>query len=116
MINIYGDSWINCGSPGKPYVGNYSSGAMNVGQVRYNTSTQNLETYDGNSWVSISGGSASISMSGRATDVLIWAEQQMRAQQELQEKAKNSPTVADALAKYQEAADQLKVVLALTDK
>lgn len=115
MIQIFGDSWITCAAPGKPYVNGYNSG-MNVGQVRYNTSSQCLEAYDGSVWVPLTHGSATISMSSRATEVLNWAEKQMLNEISLEEKAKESPAIADAFVKYKEASAQLKVILTLADK
>lgn len=111
------DPFIVVSSPAPPYVGSYSNG-QGVGNVRYNTSTQSLETYDGSNWVAISGPhtGASINLSRRAQDILIHAEKQMMQDEKFNRMAKDNVTIADALAQYREAAEKLQVVISLCEE
>lgn len=111
------DPYLQVTNPGTSYVSGYNSG-MNVGQVRYNTSTQSLEAYDGSSWIPISSNhnAASISLSNRAREILDHAEKLMMQEQKFNALAENNPTIADALATYREAAEKLQVVISLCEE
>lgn len=97
---------------------NYSGGSMPyinptqpmTGMVRYNNNQ--LQVYDGSSWLSMGGGTASVGLTPRTEEVLKWAEQQMKREQLIKSQL-NNPTVADAWRRVQEAQEQLNVVMEL---
>jgi hypothetical protein len=106
--------WLTVNSGGQPYVGTNSSEF--AGSVRFNTQYSRLEAYDGNTWVQIDGGYASVEPSNRMIEILDWAQKKMTNEQEIQKRIKTNPTVADAYTTYQEAAEKLSVVMRLTDE
>ena len=71
-----GPGIVVSGNYGHPYI---SPGAQSAGMTRYNTSTQNMEVYDGNAWLTMSS-TPSISLDISTMEVLsearkqIWAE------------------------------------------
>jgi len=91
-----------------PYINNYGSG-MGAGNMRFNTQTQNLEVYDGNSWVVLHSGAMSVGLSSEAEELLDWARTQRDEQSRIADLAAKHPTVADALAAVKKAQEQLQV-------
>ena len=104
---------VQGGFPATTYI-NTSSGYMNVGDVRYNTSIQRLEVYDGNMWVELNTSHASVGLTPEAEMALDWAINKKREDAMLEEKAKSSPALADLLKEKQKIEDQIKVIEILT--
>jgi hypothetical protein len=104
---------VQGGQPGSIYV-NPSSSNPGTGTIRFNG--QDMEVYDGNQWARIAMGLANVEMSGSGMEIMLWAQKKMEEEREWEKKAKTNPTIADALATYRKAEDQLKVVLTLTDQ
>lgn len=103
---------VNGGQSSSTYINSYS-GAQGVGNVRYNTTTQNLEVYDGNNWILLGMGFADVGLTGEAESLLDWAREERDRRNNLEEMAKNNVTVADALKRVRDAEDQLQVVAVL---
>lgn len=110
-----GDSYVLAtgGTEGLPYVATNINNPMQ-GMLRINGNS--LDVFDGSSWRSVGGGSASISLTARAQDIMKWAEEKMQRELEIKEAIKDSPTVADAYQTYKDAEEKLLIVMALTDK
>jgi len=104
---------VQGGFPATTYI-NTSPGYMNVGDVRYNTSIQRLEVYDGNMWVELNTSHASVGLTPEAEMALDWAINKKREDAMLEEKAKSSPALADLLKEKQKIEDQIKVIEILT--
>ena len=83
-----------------------------TGVIRMNGN--NMEVFNGSSWIMF-GTSAEVSLTGAAISALDWCQKKMAEETRIKELAAKSVTVADALARYEEAQEQLKVVLTLTD-
>ena len=83
------------------------------GMIRMNGT--NMEVYNGSSWITF-GTTAEVSLTGAAISALDWCHKKMAEETKIRELAAKSVTVADALARYELAQEQLKVVLALTDE
>lgn len=98
-----------------PQFYNNNSANTLVGQVRYNGSTQNMEVYDGNTWLTMSSGYPTIELSGEVQMVLNWARTKMAEESRIRELAAKHPTVADALQAVAVAEEQVKIVTALVD-
>ena len=92
-----------------------STGNSLVGQVRYNGSSQNLEVYDGNSWLIMSSAYPTIELSPDVQSVVNWARMKMAEEHRIKELAAKHPAVADALAAVEQAEEQVRVVAALVD-
>lgn len=99
---------VNGGFPATTYVNN-SSGLMNVGDVRYNTSMQRFELYDGNMWVEISSSHASVGLTPDAENAIDWAIKKRQADLELEELAKSNPTIADLVNQKKDIEDKIKM-------
>jgi PII-like signaling protein len=93
---------------GSTYVNNYG-GAQGVGNMRYNTTSQKMEVYDGTSWQMINEGTATVRMSSIAESVLDWAMNKMNEEQRLTELAKDHPIIQDLLDQQDKINKQLKV-------
>ena len=84
-----------------PYPPNiYNNGMMNVGQVRYNPTNQNMEVFDGNMWQTISNG-ATVGLSYEADTAIRWAIQKEKEEADLKERMKRHPGLKDAWEKFQ---------------
>lgn len=92
-----------------PYI---SPGSQSAGMVRYNTSMQRLEVYDGNTWLELGGG-VSIDISSETNSILNWAQRKMDEELKWREMAKKNAAVKDAYEKFKQAEEQLKIVEAL---
>ena len=104
---------VSGGMPVHTYI-NSSSGYMNVGDVRYNVQMQRLEVYDGQMWLEINTGHASVGLTPDAEMALDWAINKKREDAMLEEKARNNPAIADLLKEKQKIEDQIKVIEILT--
>jgi hypothetical protein len=94
---------------------NNNSGNSLVGQMRYNGSNQNIEVYDGNSWLMMNSNYPTIELNGDVQMVLNWARIKMSEEARIKELAAKHPSVADALAAVAKAEEQVKIVAALVE-
>jgi hypothetical protein len=85
-----------------------------AGMIRYNGNSNNMEVYDGSSWMSLTGAYPMIELDGDVLAVVNWAKEKMNKEAKIQELAKTNPTVADALAAFEKAQEQLDIVATLT--
>ena len=90
-------------------------GSQGVGNLRFNTSGQRLEVYDGMTWLELNMPHASIGLNGTAEEAIDWAQRQMVEEKRLEVLAKQHPAVADALLAVEKAKEQLRVVTALVE-
>lgn len=104
---------VNGGMPATTYI-NTGPGYMSVGDIRFNTNSQNLEVYDGQIWRELNTTHASVGLTPDAEMALDWAINKKREDAMLEEKAKSSPALADLLKEKQKIEDQIKVVEILT--
>lgn len=105
MINtITGGRYITVqnGSGASNYV-NHFPGALNVGQMRYNTTSQNIEVYDGNNWMPLSMNHAQVELSNEASMLLDWAREQQARQLRRSQLIRNNPALQKAWEAIQRA-------------
>ena len=110
-INQTGKYVAVTGGPGSNYVNN--AGYMGVGQLQYNTGTQRLEVYNGQSWQPFILGQYYVGLNPDAEDLLDWVSKRRDEEAEARRMAEQYPAVADALGAVREAEQQLKTVVAL---
>ena len=91
------------------------AGSQGVGNLRFNTSQQRLEVYDGMTWLELNTPHASVGLNPDAEAAIEWASRQMAEEKRLEALAKKHPAVADALAAVDKAKEQVKIVAALVD-
>ena len=96
------------GSNANTYVNGYS-GAQGVGNMRYNTSTQNMEVFDGNTWITLKMDYASVGLNGEAESLLDWARKKRDEELEWQNLAATSEAVKIALDNLEQAKQQLAI-------
>lgn len=111
---VAGSDYLNVQTTSAPYIP-YGSMNQGVGMVRYNTSSQSMEVYDGTSWVNIEA-HTSVDLSSENKRAMDWARGQMERMSKLEEKAKTNPTIADALAALRHAEEQLRLVEILCEE
>ena len=86
-----------------------------IGQMRYNGSSQNIEVFDGNSWLIMNSSYPTVELSPHVQAVVAWAQTKMAEETRIQELAAKHPTVADALLARDRAEDAVKIAVALCD-
>ena len=102
------------GGSASTYV-NANPGAQGVGNLRFNTSAQRLEVYDGMIWLELNMPHASVGLNGAAEEAIDWVRQQMAEEKRLAVLAKEHPAVEDALEAVRQAQERVRIVAALVD-
>ena len=97
----------------QPYI---SPGSQSAGMLRYNSSSSNIEVYDGVAWLTLSGGHVQVSLDDVTQEAVQWARRQMEKEKRLEELAKRHPAVADAVAAVAQAQEQLDIVTTLVQR
>ena len=100
------------GGSASTYINNYS-GSQGVGNMRYNTSTQRMEVYDGNNWQGLNLGSASVGLNGEAESLLDWAREKRNEELEWKSLAEKNQAVKIALDNLEQARRQLDITAKL---
>ena len=96
------------GQPAATYVNGYS-GLQGVGNVRYNTTNQAFEVFDGNNWMTLSMPFASVGLSSEAETIMDWAKDKYYKEQQLKELAEKNKAVKIALDNVEQAQRQLDI-------
>ena len=94
-----------------PYISNYNNSSM-VGMVRYHNNQ--LEVYDGVSWLAITYNSTTIDLSGSANAAITWALSRMSEEAQLEKLSAEHPAVKAAYENMKRAAEQLKATIILS--
>lgn len=100
------------GGPSSTYVNSFS-GAQGIGNLRFNTTNQTLEVYDGNNWTTMNMGIPIIGLTGEAESLLDWARQKRAEEWERERLAESNPTIKDLLSQIKEKEEQIKMVQTL---
>ena len=103
---------VGGGNSASNYINN-GSGMMGVGDLRFNTSTQQIEFYNGQTWQTFIMAQATVGLADHAETAIDWAMKKMEEEREARAMAEQYPTVADAMGAVREAEQQLKTVVAL---
>jgi len=111
---VIGGEYLNVTSNkgAQPYISMSSTQPM-VGALSYDPGSQQMKVYDGITWMTIGGGSATVNLSANAISVLKWAERKMQEEEELNRLAETNPTVKDLVNQIKEKEDQIKMVMTL---
>ena len=94
------------------YVNSYG-GAQGVGNMRYNTSNQCMEVFDGSIWVMLNMSHASVGLTGEAESLLDWARQKRDEELVWKSLAENNKAVKIALDNLEQARQQLDITAKL---
>lgn len=95
----------------KPYI---SPGAQSAGMMRYNTSSQSVEVYDGVSWIHMGGGNATVELSPIIQTAVNWVMAQMEKEAEMKRLAEKHASVAHAIENVEQAKKELDLIYQLT--
>ena len=96
------------GGTASTYINNYS-GSQGVGNMRYNTSNQRMEVFDGNKWQMLNMGSASVGLNSEAESLLDWARQKRDQENEWYKLASSNEAVRIALEQLKQAQTRLEL-------
>ena len=105
---------VSGGNPGSTYIGNYSNNAPGVGNMRYNPNSQNIEVYDGSTWIILSAHHANINLTPEAVSLLEWARKKRDEEMMWQSLAKENKAVKIALDNLEQARQQLDITAKLS--
>jgi hypothetical protein len=94
------------------YINSYS-GQQGVGNMRYNTSSQQIEVYDGNNWITLNMDYTSVGLNGEAESLLDWAQKKRNEEMAWQSLAKENQAVKIALDNLEQARRQLDITAKL---
>mgnify|MGYP003335317385 CR=1 FL=1 len=113
--NIYSSSpsVIISGSTGSTYVNGYA-GAQGVGNMRYNTTSQKTEVFDGTTWITLNTGSMSIGLSPDVESLLDWARRKRSEEFKMQSMAEKHPAVKKAMEALERAEEQVELIVELS--
>lgn len=115
MINsIYSSSpfiQVSGGTPQKTYIGHGTG--PGVGNMRYNPNSNNIEVFDGSSWVMMYNNSATISLDSEAVSLLEWARKKRNEELEIERLAETNATIKDLVTQIKDKEEQIKIVQAL---
>jgi hypothetical protein len=100
------------GGTSSTYVNGYG-GAQGVGNMRYNTSNQRMEVFDGANWQQINLGSASVGLNSEAESLLDWAREKRNEESMWKSLASENEAVKIALENLEKAKSQLTVTAQL---
>jgi len=100
------------GGNSSTYVNGYS-GAQGVGNMRFNTSTQNMEVFDGSNWIMLNMDYASVGLNSEAESLLDWARKKRDEELAWQNLAATSQAVKIALDNLEQAKQQLDITAKL---
>ena len=89
--------YLDVGNSPQPYVSN--NGPL-AGQIRFNTTTQAIEVYDGATWVHASM-AANITLSAEAIELLNWVRKKYDEELQLNLLAEQNPGLKDAWEKFE---------------
>lgn len=99
-------------SGGSNYINGYG-GAQGVGNMRYNTTNQSMEVFDGNNWMKLNEGTASVALSGEVEALLDWARKKRAEEWELERLAQEHPSIKDLVDQINLKKEQIKMVQTL---
>ena len=100
------------GGSANTYVNGYS-GLQGVGNMRYNTSNQNMEVFDGSSWITLNMGYAQVGLNSEAESLLDWARKKRDEESAWESLAKENKAVKIALDNLEQARQQLDITAKL---
>ncbi len=100
------------GGNASTYVNGFS-GAQGVGNMRFNTNTQNIEVFDGNNWLTLAMDYATVGLNNDAESLLDWARKKRDEENEWYKLASSSEAVRIALEHLEQAKTRLELTAIL---
>lgn len=117
LSGISGGRYISVTVGGTAYINkNYNGNQFMTGDMRYDIDSQTIKVFDGQSWQSLYGGTATVNLTDDAKVLLDWVNDKRAEEQRIQELAARHPAVADALDALKKAEEQVRIVAALVQE
>jgi hypothetical protein len=85
---------VSCPSPSGPHI---SPGAQGAGMIRWNSNMNQMEVNDGNIWMPLIQGSATVALTPEVESLLSWAREQQVRQQHREQLARDNPALHKAM-------------------
>ena len=104
---------VSGGTPGSNYINNYS-GAQGIGNMRFNTTNQNIEIWNGNTWITMQSSYATVQLDVEAISLLDWAKEKRAEEWKIKELIKTNPAVKLAYDNMLKAKEQLEIITILS--
>lgn len=98
---------VTGGQSTTPYI---NSGQQSAGTMRYNTSSQMVEVYDGSGWQQLGGGYVSVGLNGEAESLLDWARDERDRQAKREQMIKENPALQKAWESIKKAEDNFDIL------
>ena len=112
--NVYGSGrYLTTTNNGATNYMNNFSGAQGLGNMRFNTTTQSVEVYDGQMWQPMQMTDVSLMLTQDAVDAITWADQKRVEEMKIKALAEQHPTVADQVAAVRDAEEKLRMTVEL---
>lgn len=80
-----------------------------TGAVQWNGNVKKFQVSSGSTWYDIDN-QINFNVDSKVQPILEWAEKKMREEKELEEKAKNNPTLADLLNQRKDIEEKIKTI------
>jgi len=114
-IASYGKYTNVIGGPATNYINNHI-GAQGVGNLRFNTTNQSMEVYDGMSWITLQMGHVNVGLNADAESLLDWAKKKRDEEFELEALAQTNSTIKDLVNTIKQKQEQISIVRTLIKK
>jgi hypothetical protein len=95
---------------------NYNGNQFMTGDMRYDLDSQTIKVFDGQNWQSLYGGTATVNLTDEAQQLLEWAKDKRKEEQQLLALAKTNPALQDAIDSLHRAEEQVKIVAELVQE
>lgn len=87
--------------------------APSAGMMRYNGNSNNIEVYDGTSWLSMATSYVSVELDAETQSLIDWARKKRAEEYDLERLAETNPTIKDLVNQIKDKEEQLKMVQTL---
>ena len=91
---------VTGGNPMNPY---FSPGAQGAGQMRFNTSSNNIEVWDGVTWKELGMSYVNVDISGETQELLKWARETKNRELSRESRVRSNPALRKAYEAIQRA-------------
>jgi hypothetical protein len=102
---------VHNGSPITPNISSYGVDNPFHGQLRMRNN--DIEVWNGGSWVPLYGASTMVELDYESKSILEWAKNKMEKEKKYQEMAKTNDMIANALSSVEEAEKELDFLFSL---
>lgn len=108
-------SYIYVNNGGASNYVNGQPGAQGLGNIRFNTVSQQLEIFDGLSWLTLNLPTPVIGLTAEAESLLDWVKEQKQKEDQLEKLVTDNEAVRNAYNNLQKAKEQLYLTMILSN-